>query len=745
MFNRLFLSLALAGLMSGTVLASDFRVPAQDAKGALPQAPQPVDLESLDMAKLVDQDAMAAFALKDEGFYLDALAATFAGDPLKALEWVATKTRYQPYAGVLRGGRGALVAQAGNAADRALLLSGLLKELGQKTRFAFAELDDAAADALVDSSFGAASVSMSAPRGEATDAVAERAARDYALLRPALSAEADAAADTSRAVARSAARAHVWVEAEIGGVWTAMDPSAGEVGKTLATASSTADEIPETFYQTVTLTLTATTIIDGAIETSDSLKVTMKAAQVSADAIFLGFVEDPKQGGIGGAVGRAVGTERGYVPVLWVEGDPNVGDVIPGLVPAGGGGGPLDMLGEPEPRAAGPELARLELTIETAAPGEDTVRAVRTLLDRAPAVDTIAADTALSAMPMAKDLPVPASIIHNVWISTGPLDLKNAYALRALALTEVVMTFSDPAKIKGLGPSDLLWPAAAFNAAVPMALENSAIAGMNDRSDVKVFTGRPRVSLFSSGAVDGPDGADYRLSEIDLKLGGATVLAREGHAKEAFEARLWVGIVESAMETEFGLRAGAMLFDPETTTRSSASLASDLPLVRLGTGSAELPADAPRNARASLGEGHLLFAPDGTLAAWWEVDPATGAARGVLAPDLGGQRSYGGYTPEPTRRLDSSWGRQRTGLQSNGGGNVTHISPDGRRSIDYGPNGRIARAGGGGPPPNRCGGGSEYMIILGCVSLPAGWALREAYAVVLTEIVLAAAGVILQL
>ncbi len=748
MSKRLILSVAAACLAVLPALASDFRVPAADASPpVLGMGPRPLDVESIDMAKLVDQDAMAAFALKDEDFYVDALAATFSGDPMKAYDWVTKKVRFEPYAGVLRGAQRTLVARAGNAADRALLMAALLNELGVKTRFATASLDDAAADTLVQSAFGTTSVSMSAPRGDMTDAVAARAGRDYALLRTALATEAAAATDTSLAQAREAVRNHIWVEAEIGGVWTALDPSAGEAGKTLAAASGTMDALPDSAFQTVTLKIAATSIADGAVTTAEPLNVTLKASDASAAAIFLGFVQDPeKSGGIGGAINDVLGGEKRYVPVLWVEGEPFVGEAIAGLTPSAEASAAQDFLGGDDTGEPKPELARLVLTIETAAPGEAPVTATRTLVDRAPGVAAIDAATVLRPMPMAQGLPSAAALMHNVWISTGPLDLKNAYALRALALTEIVMTYSDPEKVEGLSPADMLWPAAAFNAALPMALENSAIPGMNDRAGVKVFTGRPRVSLFSSGSVDGPDAADFRVSEIDLKLGGATVLAREGEATAAFEARLWVGVVEAAMETEFGMRANTLVFDPATTVQASASVASNGTLVRLGAGGSELPDNAPGDAVAAATAGRVLFAPAGVLVAWWDVDPANGTTRAMLNPDLGGFRSYGGYRPDPTNRLNSSWGNQRTGMQSGGGGNVTHISADGRRSIDYGPNGRIARAGGGGgPPPNRCGGGSEYMIIVGCVSLPAGWALRQAYAVVITEIVIAAAGVILQL
>jgi hypothetical protein len=744
----LFRSALLAAALSLPAQAADFRLPPEGATSALPDAPRAVDPETLDILKMIDSDAMAATDLKEEDFYLDTLAATFGGDPIKAYDWVRTKTEFQPYSGVLRGGQRTLVARAGNAADRALLLAGLLKQMKIETRFATATLDDAAAAKLVDTAFGASAIPMSAPRGDVLDAAAMRAGRDFALLREAVKSEAEAALDTSLADATKAVREHVWVEAQIDGAWVALDPSADAAGATLATAATVSDALPDAAYQTVTLKIAATVIADGAVSVAEPLSVTVKAVNASAAATFLAFIQNPDEAGLGGAIGSVMGAGKTYVPVIWVDGEPFVGKVIPGLAPATEGSA-ADFLGGDD-GAPKPELARLALTIETSAPDGVTTTSTRTLLDRAGAADAIAADTALTPMPMAETLPAPASMIHNIWISTGPVDLKNAYGLRALALNDIVTVFTDETKTKDMSPPDLLWPVAAFNAALPMALENSAIPGANSSSEVKVFTGRPRVTIFTRGGLDGPGGAAYHAAEVDLKQSGTIVLARAGAAKAAFETRVWLGVVEAALETEIGRRTGSLIFDSATTTQTSASWASDAPLLRIGAGGSALAADAPLEARTSSAAGHLIFAPDGTLVAWWDIDPASGTTKALLAPDLGGFRSYGGYRPDPSRSLDSSLTRARTGLQSNGGGNVTHISENGRTSIDY-RGGRAVRtgggggAGGGGPPASRCGGGSEYMIIVGCVSLPAGFALRYAYAVVITEIVLIAADIILYL
>ncbi|MFT3809061.1 MAG: transglutaminase domain-containing protein [Micropepsaceae bacterium] len=741
MFKRLLAGVAFAGVMAASGLAADFRVPAPDAAApSIPAPPPAPDLETLNLVDTVMRDADAAASLPEADWDLDALTATFNGDPAAAYAWVKSNTRFEPYAGVLRGALGTLSARAGNAADRARLLAGLLTRMDVKVRYARGVLDDAQAAALVDSAFVATSIPATAPRSELLDAAALRAARDYAVLRPLLNAEAAAAQDAGLDAAQKAAADHVWVEAEIGGVWTALDVAATQAGETLTAAAETTDDLPETAFQTVTFRVTATAIADGAVSNTVPLEARLPAAKLSGSSIFLAFVENPKEGGLGGAISKTLSGGGTFVPVLYVDGEPFVGEVVPGLGKSGGGA--LDLLGEPE-AGASVELARLELVIETGGPGGVTAMAVRTLLDRAPAAAAIEASTALAPMPLTREQPAAVAAMHNIQVTTGPVNLRNAYALRALAVTETVLTLSDPEKVKDLSPADLIWPLAAVNLTLPTAIENAIMPALNDKSGVKLFTGSPRVSILSTGAVDGPDGSLYRVSEIDLKLSGLTVLARAGEAAAAFDRRLWAGILDAAAETEFGLRSGAQMFVPETTTRVSASMASDAALVRHDGSTGALAADAPRTALAAVAGGALVFAPEGDLAAWWEIDPASGAARAVLAPDLGGQRSYGGYRPEPSRSLDSSWGRQRTGLNSGRGG-VVSMSSDGSRSIVHGQRG-LGRPPSGGPPPNRCSGGTEYMIILGCVSIPASWSVGFAYGAVVTELIGVATGIIMAL
>ena len=72
---------------------------------------------------------------------IDDLALALEFDMERIFRFVSEQIRYEPYAGVLRGAEGTLMARAGNSADQAVLLAALLRASGIGSRFAQGAID----------------------------------------------------------------------------------------------------------------------------------------------------------------------------------------------------------------------------------------------------------------------------------------------------------------------------------------------------------------------------------------------------------------------------------------------------------------------------------------------------------------------------------------------------------------------------------------------------------------------------
>ena len=145
--------------------------PGTDAVSDVPMAPA----ETFDPLARLDQLTTVLDAIPAERWDVAALAATFEGDPERAFAFVRDRIGFDPYRGVLRGAEGTLAAQAGSAADRAELLGSLLRAMGFTTRFAFADLDAATADRLIERSLQTPESPLEGPT--AFDAIDHRSPR----------------------------------------------------------------------------------------------------------------------------------------------------------------------------------------------------------------------------------------------------------------------------------------------------------------------------------------------------------------------------------------------------------------------------------------------------------------------------------------------------------------------------------------------------------------------------------------
>jgi transglutaminase-like putative cysteine protease len=130
---------------------------------------------------------------------VEAKAAQLGYDVEKTFAFVRDEVRFEPYAGVLRGARGALSGRAGNARDKSLLLAALLTAGGHPARVVTGTLPPDAAKKLVEAYLAADP--LGGPMAEFTATAAPAANRDAEMkafsdrtgLDPAALAESDAA------------------------------------------------------------------------------------------------------------------------------------------------------------------------------------------------------------------------------------------------------------------------------------------------------------------------------------------------------------------------------------------------------------------------------------------------------------------------------------------------------------------------------------------------------------------------
>ncbi len=210
-------------------------------------------------------------------------------DAEELLRAVSTEIVFQPYEGVMRGVNGTLQSRAGNSADQALLLAFLLNSAGYDARIVRGELSDADAMRLLGT--------LSAPsRKESLNYLVE-AARDEGLpldsdpVRPVNPADTRVAREVAAATDRvlevlkaegfdlapadvtdellAHTRGYFWVQHREGpsASWQDAHPAfAGAASPAIAPAEFYADQIPDEYLHTLTVSAWLTQKLGSKIE-----------------------------------------------------------------------------------------------------------------------------------------------------------------------------------------------------------------------------------------------------------------------------------------------------------------------------------------------------------------------------------------------------------------------------------------------------------------------------------------------
>jgi hypothetical protein len=666
---------------------------------------------AIDVGAIEDAALAQADRLPPETWELQALALELAFDLPAMHAFVRDHVAFDPYPGVLRGAQGTLSARAGNAWDQALLLHALVESNGYDVRFAFGTLgDDAVAALLARAPDGPRVPLADAPIAElvAIDVarIGDRAGRDHALLLEALGDRALGGAPGGAAAGddRSALiRDHVWVQAQgDDGVWRDLDPAA-PYGDALTAAASTAATPPDDAHHEVVVRAVAETLNEGVLIETTVLEERFLAADAAGRELW--FYVQPDREGVGGTVATLL-DGASWLPLLMVDGEVRRG--TPFEVGGSSGGLLGGLFG-----SSGPELVALRLDLEALGPGVAPASATRVLYDRAPpaarAAGVIAADE-LEPLPEG-GAPTAFGGLHHVLVSTGGASPREHAIARAYAANFAAheLQSADAASAYGLG--DLLLPLAVADQTLVVASERAIVDGMA-ADGARAFVERPRVFLAS--LLPYPDLPDGTARLIDLALDGVDIaLGPDAAPDAAAHHRLWYGALQTALETEATLQA-AQAVDPEDRGVDSVSTAmagAALTLVEPTAGEAT----AGPALRDALDAGELAVLVGGP-ARFWAIDPVSGATRSVI---------------EPGARIGFTWGRNYVNSIVSGARYV--IDEATGRTLGYIKDGtyyRYTRK-----PPSRCSGGTEYVVLLGCVSLPASMSVGIATGVVVTAVV----------
>lgn len=571
---------------------------------------------------------------------LDAIVAEVGAEPKLLAAWVATNVRWEPYAGILRGAGGTAAARAGNAIDQALLLQALLERAGVKATImsrALSQAERKAQLAAFLASDGKAGLA-DAPR-LGTSAAAELAHPDAAAAIDRLRGLDDAAVNEALAAAQRTApelvaalgkalrprrvdapREHYWVEV----AGEALDPSAPDLDH--GRAKPVDARALERLGHTLVVSLVMKRTRDGKGEEETLLQVPVALDAAAWAPIELTIRPEPAKLGMTTAQGRkdpkALAGRLAKAPILRgsllvggerhgaagfdrngvrydvgtdgeVGGPAQLGAALGG---AFGGFGGFGGGGKPKPEA-GAKLAfvAVVLRVEVRGPGEaNNPERVHERVLVTPAPD---------------ELPVVrvSLLAENLALAPGERELSTARALLATKPALDALVAGDKGAADKLAAPSEPAPTLMRYADLRRRVQAQLAAGGASQH----FRERTGLVAMIERLVATSDGELVAQSRFDIFANPVAYVTSKGELDAA--AAVAQGVADTALE--------AALLGPKT--------AAD----RRGTAWAML-ADAAGAPKVIKSGGVLKVA--WSDAAWWSVDPRSGAAVGRV-PGGGGQ------------------------------------------------------------------------------------------------------------
>ncbi|MEM8870192.1 MAG: hypothetical protein AAGE38_07315 [Pseudomonadota bacterium] len=693
-FVRTFACLAAVFLTSAQAPAQNWAVPAPDGPAVpAPPAYVPVDLDTpLDLEKALGTAADLFSRITEREANLDQLVLDLALDPRAAFEYVRDEIASATYAGHLRAPNAVLIAQAGNAHDKAATLAEILTRMGYDTRLMS---HDGSVPVAPDKmcrparSFDPDVLGIGGLNADVLTRISGRAITSYRALHGHLEPSASDPPAPGGV-------GHIWLQVRSGGDWVDLDPwlTTNQWADRPAEDGAVVAQAPDAHV--VEITVLSETISDGVLREQQLLRETFRVPQASEDWISLSF--GPEVEGVGGILSEALGGIQGIAApmkaVLTVNGTPRYSQVFaaPG-VPSDENG----LFSE----GAGVVTSGLWLGVRSIVPGQPDDIAWRPIIDLLPPAVRTAHESGAPIDPAALLQPAPGErfpakleSLRNIVISNGGISGR----LEAARMVRELLTLPENLERAGSGQPDyeaLLW--SSWLQARRVVIGSEELMTTRPHHDGScIHAARPRVMIWGiepSGPDEIAQWLDWTLDSVGVTGGDATAQA---------EQRLWHASLQSALETEALLRL--TLSDPGIIPLDTGPM---LPLT-----DAQRDAAGPE-AATDQAQGFLTLADTTTPPGyWWRIQPQTGRADARA-------RSYGN-----SRRL-FPWGRyvnaSKGGITDLGAARTARLEADLAR---HGPQGLMDELGRledirqAERAKKNKGGGTETTIVIFNVSIP---------------------------
>ena len=604
------------------------------------------------------------------------LATALGNDPERIFRFVQDEVRYEPYAGMLRGAAGTLLARAGNSVDQAVLLASLLQQGGVPVRFVTGALDRIAVDALMASTVTdvetartwldqalvsdadvASGITWAASAGPVPPAqiaglptlkqLAEGLAADRATYAPVAAAQLQRSLDTITTTLATAGivvpgqvtgmpalerTGHAWVQWSDGTTWSDLDPS---IAGGTATAANTGplDQLPDELRHRIDFTVTAETYLGGALTQEPILEASTFADELVYRGVLFTHVPAKALGDINLVGGIGAGTLYNAVLVTGPDvhlgttsvsiGGSSGGDPFGGAL-SGGDGGIVDG-----------EAAAEWLDVRVTSPGSEPAVARRAIFDRIGQVvresGVVDPTTILPAEldDLGGDAPdyAPCRTLRAFSVTSGPANLKS--------LIEDVA-------LRDLGQTSLMSGGLSALRDVH-GLELAASLGTRPFDDTPNI-----VSWVYEPSNDGARALYTMGADIwHRSLGTLGVTGAPPTAPPAMVAGVLAHVIERIGMGEVSADvAGPRTIAPSVGAIFDQAAAAGIP-TRLFQGT--LPADVPYEPelqlaiQRALDAGRIVIAPEQAVdvggrqrLGWWLVDPVTGATADERDDGAGG-------------------------------------------------------------------------------------------------------------